>query len=99
MFEAIGRTWGKLDIAPHAIAYALRQDIHGRATDRAQDGFLMALDVSCPCLILRGYHEVASSSEGSERRGLGSLPSILSGLSARTSSSSCSFILVLRRGR
>ena len=30
VFDAIGRTWGKLDIALHSIAFAPREDLHGR---------------------------------------------------------------------
>src|SRR5512147_1821584 len=33
VFETIGRTWGKLDIALHSIAFAPREDLHGRVTD------------------------------------------------------------------
>ena len=31
VFEAIERTWGKLDIALHSIAFAPREDLHGRS--------------------------------------------------------------------
>jgi enoyl-[acyl-carrier protein] reductase I len=47
VFEAIERTWGKLDIALHSIAFAPREDLHGRVTDCSRDGFLMAMDISC----------------------------------------------------
>ncbi len=51
VFEAIGKTWGKLDIALHSIAFAPREDLHGRVTDCSRDGFLMAMDVSCHSFI------------------------------------------------
>ena len=51
VFEAIERTWGKLDIALHSIAFAPREDLHGRVTDCSRDGFLMAMDVSCHSFI------------------------------------------------
>ncbi|MEF8767780.1 MAG: enoyl-ACP reductase FabI [Candidatus Accumulibacter phosphatis] len=51
VFEAIGKTWGKLDIALHSIAFAPREDLHGRVTDCSRDGFLTAMDVSCHSFI------------------------------------------------
>jgi enoyl-[acyl-carrier protein] reductase I len=51
VFETIERTWGKLDIALHSIAFAPREDLHGRVTDCSRDGFLMAMDVSCHSFI------------------------------------------------
>jgi enoyl-[acyl-carrier protein] reductase I len=47
VFAAIGERWGRLDIALHSIAFAPREDLHGRVTDCSRDGFLMAMDVSC----------------------------------------------------
>jgi enoyl-[acyl-carrier protein] reductase I len=47
VFEAIERTWGKLDIVLHSIAFAPREDLHGRVIDCSHDGFLMAMDISC----------------------------------------------------
>ena len=51
VFEAIGKAWGKLDIALHSIAFAPRDDLHGRVTDCSRDGFLVAMDVSCHSFI------------------------------------------------
>jgi enoyl-[acyl-carrier protein] reductase I len=51
VFEAIAKTWGKLDIALHSIAFAPREDLHGRVTDCSREGFLMAMDVSCHSFI------------------------------------------------
>ena len=47
VFEAIERRWGKLDILLHSIAFAPREDLHGRIVDCSRDGFLKAMDVSC----------------------------------------------------
>lgn len=47
VFTAIEKEWGRLDIALHSIAFAPREDLHGRVTDCSRDGFLMAMDVSC----------------------------------------------------
>ncbi|TVR96204.1 MAG: enoyl-[acyl-carrier-protein] reductase FabI [Rhodospirillales bacterium] len=51
VFDAIAKTWGKLDIALHSIAFAPREDLHGRVTDCSREGFLMAMDVSCHSFI------------------------------------------------
>jgi len=47
MFQAIAQSWGRLDFALHAIAFAPKEDLHGRLTDCSRDGFLQAMDVSC----------------------------------------------------
>lgn len=46
-FDAIARAWGRLDFALHAIAFAPKEDLHGRLTDCSREGFLQAMDVSC----------------------------------------------------
>jgi enoyl-[acyl-carrier protein] reductase I len=47
MFDAIARTWGRLDFALHSIAFAPKEDLQGRLIDCSRDGFLQAMDVSC----------------------------------------------------
>lgn len=47
VFEAMSQTWGKLDFALHAIAFAPKEDLHGRLADCSRDGFLQAMDISC----------------------------------------------------
>ncbi|MCD0503008.1 enoyl-ACP reductase FabI [Bordetella petrii] len=47
VFERIGAEWGELDFVLHSIAYAPRDDLHGRVTDCSKAGFLLAMDVSC----------------------------------------------------
>lgn len=51
VFKAIGQSWGRLDFALHAIAFAPKEDLHGRLTDCSRDGFLQAMDVSCHSFI------------------------------------------------
>lgn len=51
VFEAIEREWGMLDIALHSIAFAPREDLHGRVVDCSREGFLLAMDVSCHSFI------------------------------------------------
>ena len=50
-FAAIEQHWGKLDIALHSIAFAPRDDLHGRVVDCSREGFLTAMDISCHSFI------------------------------------------------
>ncbi|WP_018150042.1 enoyl-ACP reductase FabI [Leeia oryzae] len=43
--------YGKLDIALHSIAFAEKEDLHGRLVDCSAAGFARAMDVSCHSLI------------------------------------------------
>lgn len=47
VFAAIEEKWGKLDFVLHSIAYAPKDDLHGRVVDCSQEGFLRAMDISC----------------------------------------------------
>ncbi|NCT67947.1 MAG: enoyl-ACP reductase FabI [Rhodanobacteraceae bacterium] len=47
VFAAIRETWGRLDFVLHAIAFAPREDLHGRVVDCSRAGFARAMDVSC----------------------------------------------------
>ncbi|MBB1626121.1 enoyl-ACP reductase FabI [Achromobacter sp. UMC71] len=47
VFDRITEQWGGLDFVLHSIAYAPREDLHGRVTDCSRAGFLQAMDVSC----------------------------------------------------
>ena len=51
VFQAIGPAWGGLDFALHAIAFAPKEDLHGRLADCSRNGFLLAMDVSCHSFI------------------------------------------------
>ena len=51
VFEAIERRWGRLDFALHSIAFAPKEDLHGRVVDCSREGFLLAMDVSCHSFI------------------------------------------------
>ena len=51
VFEEIERRWGRLDFALHSIAFAPKEDLHGRLVDCSRDGFLLAMDVSCHSFI------------------------------------------------
>jgi len=47
VFARIDKEWGSLDFVLHSIAYAPREDLHGRVADCSRAGFLQAMDVSC----------------------------------------------------
>lgn len=47
LFEQIQQQWGGLDFLVHSIAFAPKQDLHGRVTDSSAAGFAQAMDVSC----------------------------------------------------
>lgn len=46
VFAHIDQTFGKLDFAIHSMAFAKRDDLHGRVVDTSADGFALAMDVS-----------------------------------------------------
>ncbi|MBS0239331.1 MAG: enoyl-ACP reductase FabI [Proteobacteria bacterium] len=47
VFEKIEKTWGKLDLCLHSIAYAPKDDLQRRVVDCSKDGFLSAMEISC----------------------------------------------------
>lgn len=46
VFEEIDTRWGRLDTLVHSIAFAPRDDLHGRVIDCSAEGFAVAMDVS-----------------------------------------------------
>jgi enoyl-[acyl-carrier protein] reductase I len=46
LFAAIADRWGGLDIVVHSIAFAPRDDLHGRVVDTSAQGFAQAMDIS-----------------------------------------------------
>ena len=46
VFAAISKAWGTLDIVVHSIAFAPRDDLHGRVVDSSAEGFAQAMDIS-----------------------------------------------------
>ena len=51
VFDRVRQTWGRLDIALHAIAFAPKQDLQGGLLDCSAAGFGVAMDVSCHSFI------------------------------------------------
>ena len=47
LFKEVGERWGGLDFLLHSIAFAPRDDLHGRVVDCSAEGFALAMDVSC----------------------------------------------------
>jgi enoyl-[acyl-carrier protein] reductase I len=46
VFDEISGRWGRLDTVLHSIAFAPREDLHGRVVDCSAEGFSLAMDVS-----------------------------------------------------
>lgn len=51
VFEAIEQKWGRLDFLLHAIAWARKEDLHGRLTDCSGEGFAESMLISCHSFI------------------------------------------------
>lgn len=51
VFARVEQTWGGLDFLLHSIAYAPREDLQGRVTDCSQEGFDVAINISCHSFI------------------------------------------------
>jgi enoyl-[acyl-carrier protein] reductase I len=51
VFDAIAKAWDRLDFVVHSMAFAPKNDLHGRVVDCSRDGFLLAMDVSCHSFI------------------------------------------------
>lgn len=47
LFEAARQRWGRLDFLVHSIAFAPKEDLHGRLIDCSSTGFHTAMEVSC----------------------------------------------------
>ena len=51
VFDRIRTEWGTLDFVVHSIAFAPREDLHGRVVDCSLPGFQQAMSVSCHAFI------------------------------------------------
>ncbi|MEY6431500.1 enoyl-ACP reductase FabI [Thioalkalicoccus limnaeus] len=47
LFERVAARWGRLDVLVHSMAFAPKDDLHGRVVDSSRDGFALAMDISC----------------------------------------------------
>lgn len=59
LFERVRSKWGGLDILIHSVAFASKEDLHGRFVDTTRAGFKLALDISA-------YSLIATSREASK---------------------------------
>jgi len=51
VFQAIKQLWGRLHFVFHAIAWARKEDLHGRLTDCSAEGFAESMLISCHSFI------------------------------------------------
>jgi enoyl-[acyl-carrier protein] reductase I len=51
LFDRVKEEWGGLDFLLHSIAFAPKDDLHGRVVDCSAEGFAVAMDVSCHSFI------------------------------------------------
>lgn len=51
VFQRIGVRYGRLDFALHSMAFAKKDDLHGRVVDCSMAGLNLAMDVSCHSFI------------------------------------------------
>ncbi|MCO6439632.1 MAG: enoyl-ACP reductase FabI [Nitrococcus mobilis] len=51
VFDRIRDHWGRLDFLIHSIAFAPKDDLHGRLVDCSREGFAVAMDISCHSFI------------------------------------------------
>lgn len=56
VFQTLEDHWGELDFVIHSIAFAPRDDLHGRILDCSREGFLLAMQVSCHSFIEVAHH-------------------------------------------
>jgi enoyl-[acyl-carrier protein] reductase I len=56
VFEQIKAEWGVLDFVIHSIAFAPKEDLHGRIVDCSEAGFLQAMQVSCHSFIRMAHY-------------------------------------------
>lgn len=51
VFDAVKTKWERVDVVFHAIAWARKEDLHGRLTDCSADGFAESMLISCHSFI------------------------------------------------
>jgi len=56
VFDRIAQEWGALDFVIHSIAFAPREDLHGRIIDCSREGFLQAMQISCHSFLEMAHH-------------------------------------------
>ncbi|MFY9655782.1 MAG: enoyl-ACP reductase FabI [Methylocystis sp.] len=64
VFERIRTDWGRLDFVIHSVAFAPRDDLHGRVVDCSLEGFQQAMRISCYSFIDLARHAEPLMTEG-----------------------------------
>ena len=64
VFDTIQEKWGKLDFFIHSIAFAPKEDLHGRVVDTSREGFSSAMDISCHSFIRMARHAERLMTDG-----------------------------------
>ena len=64
VFDRVGKTWGRVDIALHSIAFAPKEDLQGGLLNCSAAGFALAIDVSCHSFVRMAKLAVPLMSEG-----------------------------------
>ena len=64
VFDRVCRTWGRLDIALHAIAFAPKEDLQAGLLNCSAAGFTLAMDVSCHSFVRMARLAVPLMTEG-----------------------------------
>jgi enoyl-[acyl-carrier protein] reductase I len=64
VFDRVRQTWGRLDIALHAIAFAPKEDLQGGLLNCSAAGFALAMDVSCHSFVRMARLAVPLMTEG-----------------------------------
>lgn len=64
VFERIHSEWGRLDFVVHSIAFAPRDDLHGRVIDCSADGFAQAMRVSVHSFLQMARHAEPLMTDG-----------------------------------
>ena len=64
VFDAVRRTWGRLDILVHSIAFAPKEDLQGGLLDCSAEGFKRAMDVSVHSFVRMARLAVPLMTEG-----------------------------------
>ena len=64
LFERVRQTWGQLDIALHAIAFAPKEDLQAGLLHCSAEGFSLAMDVSCHSFVRMARLAVPLMTEG-----------------------------------
>jgi enoyl-[acyl-carrier protein] reductase I len=63
-FDAIGKKWGRLDFAVHAIAYSDKEELKGKYLHTSRDNFTKSLDISCYSFTAMAQRAVPLMTEG-----------------------------------